>query len=146
MKSEAESVETTSRTRSSCARVACCCCWVYDIIALVTHKHTHEHLAAGHAIKYAKFYASANENSKRQSADKSQLREWSRRGVERGTAVQVCLRTKAHANASPATPVWENMSAEARDAHGSHGVCVIFVYDLHWNQICTYAHTRAKMH
>lgn len=61
-------------------------------------------------------------------------------------AVQVCLRTKAHANAHPLLGCGKICQLRL-ERHGSHGVCVIFVYDLPCQlesnlHICT----RAKMH
>lgn len=82
----------------------------------------HTQPEGGNAIKYAKFYGSANENSKRQSVDKTEKEMDKEAEEERGCSPQcryVCAQRRMPMHITPYPPhplwLWENMSVEARD-------------------------------
>lgn len=159
---------------TSCARVVLLLLglWYY----CTCHTHTRTQPEGGNAIKYAKFYASANENSKRQSADKSRRsrrssrRRWSMRGKRSPQCRYVCAQRRMPMHILPLPPLLGcgKICQLRLERHGSHGVCVIFVYDLpcqlesnlhictrakmHWNvrpesaTACSHKHTRTHKH
>lgn len=106
---------------------------VVGFMILLHLSHTHTQPEGGNAIKYAKFYGSANENSKRQSADKSRRSRRRRSRRSKGSAARSAgmfvHKGACQCTSSPPSPawLWENMSAEAREtwlAWRMRNICV----------------------